>query len=156
MRGFKNCKKAFTLLELSIVIALVAIISVATVSLCTLVNNVTKANSKKLDFMQDVTLLESLISSWADNLENQNSISNIDTPNHTLVESKVFYNNETKIFNIDNATYTFETIDGISFEVEKNETDFLIICSLALNGNYAADGSNTFVFTVNPFIGEGV
>lgn len=146
MRGFKNCKKAFTLLELSIVIALVAIISVATVSLCTLVNNVTKANSKKLDFMQDVTLLESLISSWADK----------QAVNQTKVDVSNLYSSEDKILTIDGKEYTFETIDRISFEVEKNETDFLIICSLALNGNYAADGSNTFVFTVNPFIGEDV
>lgn len=142
MRGFKNCKKAFTLLELSIVIALVAIISVATVSLCTLVNNVTKANSKKLDFMQDVTLLESLISSWADN--------------QTTVDVSTLPNFENNVLKINENEYTFETINDIDFTLKENGSDFLIICSLALNGNYAADGSNTFVFTVNPFIGEGV
>lgn len=144
MRGFKNCKKAFTLLELSIVIALVAIISVATVSLCTLVNNVTKANSKKLDFMQDVTLLESLISSWADK----------QAVNQTKVDFSNLSFSEDKILAIDGKKYTFETINDIDFTLKENGSDFLIICELTLNGNYAADGSKTFIFTVNPFIGE--
>ena len=149
MFAFNKSKKAFTLLELSIVIALVSIVGSAVVSLCVLVSNAAHKNSTHLAFMQEVTLVQTLVQNFADT-------NTIDDNTQQTLNSKWSDENKTLNFTKD---YTFDTINKIEFTVDVIKDgeivkDFLIICSLELNGNYATDGTNTFTFAVNSYVGE--
>ena len=144
MFAFNKSKKAVTLLELSIVIALVSIVGSAVVSLCVLVSNAAHKNSTHLAFMQEVTLVQTLVQNFADDENNHANINTIDFP----------YDESSKTFKFNNKDYTFDTISNISFEVKTKSGDFLIICSLKLNGDYATDGTDTFTFAVNSYVGE--
>ena len=149
MFAFNKSKKAFTLLELSIVIALVSIVGSAVVSLCVLVSNAAHKNSTHLAFMQEVTLVQTLVQNFADNKDNHANINAIDFP----------YDESSKTFKFNNKDYTFDTINKIEFTVDiikdgEIVKDFLIICKLTLNGDYATDGTDTFTFAVNSYVGE--
>ena len=150
MFAFNKSKKAFTLLELSIVIALVSIVGSAVVSLCVLVSNAAHKNSTHLAFMQEVTLVQTLVQNFADdNANNIEKIKEIET---------LSISNE-GIFKFNNKDYTFDTINNIEFTVDVIKDgeivkDFLIICTLTLNGDYATDGTKTFTFAVNSYVGE--
>ena len=150
MFAFNKSKKAFTLLELSIVIALVSIVGSAVVSLCVLVSNAAHKNSTHLAFMQEVTLVQTLVQNFADT--NANSINENKQNSPTLSDDFKFENNSLVVNN--SKTYTFDTISNILFDVKTESGDFLIICSLKLNGNYATDGADTFTFAVNSYVGE--
>jgi prepilin-type N-terminal cleavage/methylation domain-containing protein len=155
LSAFFKHKKAFTLLELSIVIALVSIVGAAVVSLCVLVSNAAHKNSNHLAFMQETTLVQTLVQNFADT--NANSINKNMQDSPALSDDFKFEDNLLKVEN--NKEYTFDTINNIEFTVDiikdgEIVKDFLIICKLSLNGNYATDGSDVFTFTVNPYVGE--
>ena len=150
MFAFNKSKKAFTLLELSIVIALVSIVGSAVVSLCVLVSNAAHKNSTHLAFMQEVTLVQTLVQNFAD--DENNHANNIEK----IKEIETLSISNEGIFKFNNKDYTFDTINKIEFTVDINNGDFLIICKLSLNGDYATDGTNTFTFAVNSYVGENI
>ena len=155
MFAFNKSKKAFTLLELSIVIALVSIVGSAVVSLCVLVSNAAHKNSTHLAFMQEVTLVQTLVQNFADDENNHaNDIEKIKEIETLSISNE-------GIFKFNNKDYTFDTINNIEFTVDVIKDgeivkDFLIICTLTLNGDYATDGTNTFTFAVNSYVGENI
>lgn len=145
MFNFSKLKKAFTLLELTIVIALVSIVGAAVVSLCVLVSNTAHNNSTRLAFMQEANLVQTLVQNYADeNTDSLNQGGNITFP----------YDDQTKTFKFNGKDYTFDTIESINLTVKTNGNDFLIICNLKLNGSYTINNSDVFTFTVNPYVGE--
>ncbi len=171
-----NLKKAFTLLELSIVIALVAIVGTVTTSLCILVSKTATKNANQLAFMQDVSSLQYELQKYVSGDVSCKEIYNhrnhgekvenhlVTEYEHIFPENKAVFDTTTKTLSINYTTITFETIDNISFIVYFNgtkdttnyNTEFIIICTVTANGNYANDGTNSFVFTINPFVLETV
>ena len=59
-----RCKKGMSLIEITVVLAVVAIISVAVVSFTVFVNGRVTSNGKKLAFMQDVTATQTIVENW--------------------------------------------------------------------------------------------
>ena len=160
-----NLKKAFTLLELSIVIALVAIVGTVTTSLCLLVSKTANKNSNQLAFMQDISSIQSALETYTSydvscNRILENRTNGQTTVNYLLSEDEHYnpahFDAQTKELTINYTTITLTTIENISFTVLKEQNDFLIICKVTANGNFANDGSNTFVFAINPFVLESV
>ena len=138
LRSGKKLKKAFTLLEVSIVLALVAIISVVTVSLCVLFSRRTKDSANKLDIMQELILLRTVVSSWADEYSDQNIIDNFS------------FNDDVLSYNGIDKTYSFNQFYQINLELKENDGDKLYICRVICKNN------EVHVFTVNSYIGEGI
>lgn len=142
MRNKRKSKKGFTLMELSIVIALVAIVSVAAVGVCTLVSNITYDNTVKNEIIQESTLLKTQVASWVEN-DYQNAIEN------NVCD---FLNNK-----FDTIKEDFDRFLSVDFLEIKNELDpakYIIKCTVTLNSDYQFDENNELTFTVNPFVKE--
>ena len=126
MRGNRNCKKAFTLLELSIVIALVAVVSVAAIGVCTLVSNITYKNSVKNEIMQETTLLKTQV---------QSNIDSITTYDEALDINDLGFGE-------------YDQLDTITFKKIDNGNKSIIQCTVTLNEDYPFSEDNKFIFTV--------
>ena len=83
--------------------------------------------------MQEATLIKSVVESKC-----TDSIPNEDTLNGLFTNPN------------------YETVDSVSCSVLENSNDYLVIVTLNLKGNYAVDGTSTYIFTVNPRVGESV
>lgn len=126
MRNKRKSKKGFTLMELSIVIALVAIVSVAAIGVCTLVSNITYENTIKNEIIQETTLLKTQVQS------------NIDTIT-TYDEA----------FDINDLGFgEYDRIDTITFKKIDNGNKSIIQCTVTLNEDYPFSEDNKFIFTV--------
>ena len=131
MRNKRKSKKGFTLMELSIVIALVAIVSVAAVGVCTLVSNITHDNTVKNEIIQETTLLKTQVQS------------NIDT---ILGWSAEEFNQVKEIEDLNLGEY--DRIDKITFKKIDNGNKSIIQCTVTLNEDYPFSEDNKFIFTV--------
>ena len=126
MRNKRKSKKGFTLMELSIVIALVAIVSVAAVGVCTLVSNITHDNTVKNEIIQETTLLKTQV---------QSNIDRITTYGEALDVNSLGFGEYDRI-----GTITFKKID--------NDNKSIIQCKVTLNEDYPFSEDNKFIFTV--------
>ena len=134
MRNKRKSKKGFTLMELSIVIALVAIVSVAAIGVCTLVSNITYENTVKNEIIQETTLLKKQVASWVEN-DYQNAIE---------INVRDFLNNK-----FDTIKEDFDRIESIDFEMlPTNGNKYLWKCTVTLNSEYPFSEDNKFIFTV--------
>ena len=156
MLNFNKAKKAFTLIELSIVIALVSIIGTAVISLCVFISNTAHKNSTQLAFMQEVNLAQSLVQKFADNTFNHDKLFDFEEKHNVLLDELAVF--EDGVFSINYGKYSFDTIESMTFSVKTTQRadikDFLIICTLNLKGKYTTNGSDTFTFAVNSYVGE--
>ena len=132
MRGNRNCKKAFTLLELSIVIALVAVVSVVAIGVCTLVSNITYENTVKNEIIQETTLLKTQV---------ENNIDQITTYNEQIAVNDLGFGE-------------YNRIDKVKFDNIDIGNKSLIKCTITLNCDYPFSENNEFIFTVTKEIGN--
>ena len=141
MRNKRKSKKGFTLMELSIVIALVAIVSVAAIGVCTLVSNITYENTVKNEIIQETTLLKKQVASWVDNYFEEHTINDVVSNIKAHVEDTFTENKE-----------DFDRIDNISFNLTSftdDYTKFLWTCTVTLKNDYPfSEDNKTFIFTV--------
>ena len=166
MKTENKLKNAFNLIELSIIIALVAIVGTVTTFLCLELCKTASKNAKQVAFMQDVASVQSAFETYVGYDVSCNKIlecsTHGETSNVLLSEEEhynpVYFDTQTKQLKINYSFLSFKTVENITFTVLKNQSvnDFLIVCTLTVDGNYANDGSNTFIFTVNPFVLETV
>ena len=132
MRNKRKSKNGFTLMELSIVIALVAIVSVAAIGVCTLVSNITYENTVKNEIIQETTLLKKQVES------------NIST---ILGWSAEEFNQVKEIEDLNLGEY--DRIDTITFKKIDNGNKSIIQCTVTLNEDYPfSEDNKTFIFTV--------
>ena len=119
-------------MELSIVIALVAIVSVAAIGVCTLVSNITYENTVKNEIIQETTLLKKQVES------------NIST---ILGWSAEEFNQVKEIEDLNLGEY--DRIDTITFKKIDNGNKSIIQCTVTLNEDYPfSEDNKTFIFTV--------
>ena len=147
MRIGNNGRRGMTLAELSIVLAVIAIVSTLVVTFVVLVNERSNASTARLDALNEVALAESMIES---HLESGESVSDDD------------FNLETKVLTLGSVTHTFTKI--INIEITKKHavendanSDTLFICTVTYNifDNGAAE-PETYTFVVDPHVGEAV
>lgn len=133
MRNKRKSKKGFTLMELSIVIALVAIVSVAAIGVCTLVSNITYENTVKNEIIQETTLLKKQVA----------SIVNAYTDNIAYLDQEIKSNLNQEDFDRIN-------LEELDFEMlSTNGNKYLWKCTVTLNSEYPfSEDNETFIFTV--------
>ena len=159
----KKNRRGVTLAELCIVLAVISIVSTMVVSFSVLVTERSRVSRARLDALNDIRLVESLVEDW---IEDGGEITKYSgTPS---IESSFFItsglkNEEGALIFFDGESLNFgdkaihlETVKSMVFEVIENEsnTDTLYICTVTYDTGY--EGEKTYTFCVNPYVGETI
>lgn len=155
---FAKSKKGVTLLELSITLFLLAIVSASVVTFSILITKRVDANNDKLSFMQDVIKTEEVASFWLDEvyslggevlLEEGNLVSTIGGESYFIkfIDGNLQYTLPDK----DNSL-ALSVVSGITFSIKEKEGDELYFCSLSYS--FSEGKEEKYLFTINPKVGE--
>ena len=129
----KSGKGGFTVVELCITLALVALLTTMAVSFSVLMNKFTDESKSKYEFLKDSATIEREFASW------------VETPNNNLTLNGnsldgVKFENETLSLGADRTVKNLDTVSSVSFETNTDKT--LIKCTVSdNNGRF----SRTFV-----------
>ena len=148
----KTDKKGFTIAELCVVLAIVAIVSAMVVSFSVLLSARTRESSARLDAMNDLQLVESATEGWMSRMDrivysNGALVGMVDDDQYTLS----FVGDKTltgTLPNDEEITVVLEQVSDISFKfLENGDTgDVLCICTVT-----DSEG-NTHTICVNPVV----
>ena len=152
----KKCeKRGFTVAELCIVLAVISIVSTVVISFTAMVTQRSKISRAQLSALQDIELIETLVEAHIESVSN--------TSDNQVT---VFWNIDDKKLTVGNNTYTFESVEEISFstltentkktENTETATDILYICKVTYQIPYEKNTTHTYTFCVNPYVGETV
>ena len=139
MKISKKSRRAFTLAELTVVLAVVAVLSVMVASFATLVRQNTRKSTEQLDALNEIEIVEMLVENWLE-----------ENPDETIEFEKegtkgLFLNDEKKL--------EFDKITRVTPKTVENGQDVLYIYTI----EYEISGTtNTYTFCVNPYTGEEV
>ena len=150
----KNAKnrRGFTIAELTIVLAVIAVVSTMVVSYVTIITQRNRAATERLNVMQDIQVIESMTEAWIE------EISNIGVTDDTLISI-----DDTSVamkFDLASSTYCaltkYETtaIKSVTYRSEgSDDILYFVTVTYALSDK---NGLQTYTFCVNPYVGEGV
>ena len=162
--GFKN-RKGFTLSELCIVLALVAIVSTIVISFCLIMNKRSAISRARLDIVNEVNAVETLIEKWVDKMSEQGAVfSKTEDGSLLATVNNVDYgvsfaNGEFKasVPDGDNEIAVATTrIESIAFDLVSEDEDAILFCAATallpqVNGEAKEE---KYTFCVNSRIGE--
>lgn len=154
-------KKGATLVELSVVLAVLSIISTMVISFTIFLSERTKTTVKVNNLMQDVVVIKTVVESWASDLSKSNAQFGVEEDYSTLVAvdsygekhqlSKTENNLSATLLNGEILSHELSVVSELKFNVQSNGTQTLFICRVF----YLADNVvQTFSFTINPFVGD--
>ena len=150
-------KKGFTLAELSIVLALVAIISAVVVSFAIMMSERTKANQYKLNLIQELDFVETTIEGFVDSVGG--AVAVFDDSSNGVLSAEIGGNTHFISFDVDGGvltvsrpdiseySITLETISSLSFKVVLSGNESLIICTATYFDNNALISQSFTVFS---------
>ena len=154
----KNAKnrRGFTLAELTIVLAVIAIVSTMVVSYVTIITQRNRAATERLNAMQDIQVIESMTEAWIEKY-NFNGIVN-DPANR--IDILVLGDVKSMYFDSANSTYcalsSYGTtaIKSVTYRSEgSDDIIYFVTVTYELSDK---NGLQTYTFCVNPYVGEGV
>lgn len=167
MNSKNKAVRGFTLTELTIVLAVLVIVSTMIVSFTVMVSNSRELSSARLDALDDVRVAEALIEKFIEgnkittSFEDENKVpitveNKLESTNKSIEFSKL-ENDENKLVITDSGnvetTITLERVTKITFEYYGNNTDGIYYCTIGyIVGNHNYD----YTFCVNPYVGENV
>ncbi len=155
-------KKGATLIELSVVLAVLSIISTMVISFSIFFSERVKTTVKANNLMQDVVAVKAVMESWIDDLTQNNATFSCADNNNKLIgdingtqysialENKLL---SATLVSGGQISYRVEAISVLTFDVIKNsdQTQTLYICKAF----YQADNTvDYFSFTINPYVGD--
>ena len=166
MKGIRiKQKRGFTLSELCIVLALVAVVATIVTSFCLVVHQRSVISSARLNIVNEVNVVETFVERWVDKMSEKGatfSIAEDGTLTATLdgVDYEATFSEG--VFNgavpSDDNGMTFSTtsIDSVVFEVESKNGDTIFFCTAtALLPQVNGDAKEEkYTFCVNSRIGE--
>ena len=151
-------RKAMTLAEICIVLAVIAIVSTVVASFCLFANHRAVASSNRLQILNEVSAIEKVVEQFVDANESvtvmdgaltsgDNSISLVDGVLTADIRDDG-----------DPVTLDCETVEEISFELMTKTGDMLVFCRVTCSIPLAngESKSETHVFCVNSRLGEAV
>ena len=160
-----NRRNGFTLLELCIVLALVAIVSTIVTSFCLVIHQRSAISRARLDIVNEVNAVETFIEKWADKMSEQGAVfgkaedgSLVATVNNADYGAS-FANGEFKAFVPDGdkeMAFATTRIESIAFGVVSEDEDTIFFCTATallpqVNGEAKEE---KYTFCVNSRIGE--
>ena len=166
MKGIRiKQKRGFTLSELCIVLALVAVVATIVTSFCLVVHQRSVISSARLNIVNEVNVVETFVERWVDKMSEKGatfSIAEDGTLTATLegVDYKATFSEG--VFNgavpsgENGMTFSTTSIDSVVFEVESKNGDTIFFCTATallpqVNGEAKEE---KYTFCVNSRIGE--
>ena len=155
-----NGRRGMTLVELTIVLAVVAIAAGMVVTFSSLVGGYNQLNKARVEAMQEVSVAEALIESF---IEKQDPGTKIEISDEG--KRLTFGENESKtsvyllpskhLVFTDKEVISFEHINKIEFEIKSDvdTSDTLYYCTISYR---VSDVDFTYTFCVNPYAGETI
>ena len=153
-------RRGFTLTELVIVLAVLAIVSTMVISFTAMVTNSRQLSSARLDALGDVRVAEAVIESFIE--ENAGDTLTVsDTSITANGESISFEKDEGELGGSlvvtegedSETSVALERVTNITFDEYGDNTDKIYYCTIEYKvGNHVFD----YTFCVNPYVGESV
>ncbi len=128
-------KRGFTLVELSVVLALLAILATMTVTFSTFMNGIAAKNQAEYDFYADSTTLKDELRVFLAEKDVQGGVLSIAEDGRLVAtvdgeESHVTFKNNRLFFGETESQERFEAIDGISFETCEKLVKCVTFCEI--------------------------
>lgn len=154
-------KRGFTLTELVVVIAVLAIISTMVVSFSVMVNGSQRLAKAKVEALGDIRLAESVIENFINDASDSNNtncyrsetmLANIEGDTLTFENGALNINKTGG----ENSTVNFEHITNITFSyhsTKENGADTIYYCKITY---IVGDHEYDYTFCVNPYAGETI
>ena len=154
-------KKGATLMELTVVLAVLSIITTMVVTFSIFLGERTKATVKSNDLMQEVVSIKAVVEKWVNDLSENDAIFSIENSTTIVAEtdgSKYYLTLNgnllsANLFNNENLFCTINAFDTLAFNIQKNSGQTLFICRAFYSSENLVQ---YFSFTVNPFVGDVV
>ncbi len=156
MKRTTNRRKGFTLAELAVVLAVLAIVITMVASFDALMHQRRKVSQAKLDVMNDIKLAEALI----ENFLEENKISNINNGANDVADTKITASEKVLEFSnhtlkVGTSEIMLEKVTDVRFDSFVNDEgkDNIYFCTI----EYTLPGKDvpeTYTFCVDPSIGE--
>ncbi len=152
-------KKGFTLIELTVVLSVVAIISVMVISFSSLTAKKVGQTTGNLNYMQDVVLVDSLVDSWVEKHLSAGSVITVQdgtvVATNNGIEHGITFQNGKLVGKLvsGNLSVTPEHINALSFELATPNAsgEIMLFCT----AKYTLDGqAKSYVFTINPHVND--
>lgn len=179
MESVLKKRKGSTLVELSVVIAMVAIISAIVVSFSVSVNNKVTVTNAKLNANSDLALIETIVETWITKQTENKALFYISESEDDKIFAKVEETEYLLSFkdgmltgmmsNSETLSCNTETVKSVKFDFisksfngeseTKNQSansaeyDILFYCTVNYTLSYKEE-INSYVFCVNPHVGE--
>lgn len=161
-------RKGVTLAEMSIVMAVIAIVSLSVVSFVMITSGRGTAGIAKLNAMEEIELVEAVVDGWfaampANEVNSvqvsgdKNRVEGVDSGFVTIEIGRDSSTMEVKFPGRDNTYYHFEKIKGLLFdrEVSQSGDDVLYFCTVTYVQEEDAR-EQTYIFCINPRVGETI
>ena len=135
--NMRNNRRGFTLTELTIVLAVLAIVLTLLVSFTAMTNNSRRISEARLEALQDIRVAESIIENF---IEGKSSIT-INAEKNTLTDNEnntLTFNTESKTLAVSGgANLTLERVKSITFDYNGGGTEGIFYCTINYNvGNH--------------------
>ena len=156
----KTDKKGFTIAELCVVLAIVAIVSAMVVSFSVLLSARTRESSARLDAMNDLELVESAAEGWLSRMGLEGAVVSQNGSGLTATVTDGAGTSSTYTLSVygnmltgtlpgnEVMTVVLEQVNDIDFTILQNAGDTLCICTVT-----DSEG-NTHTVCVNPHVGD--
>ena len=134
-----NNRRGFTLAELSIVLAVLAIVLTMVVSFTAMTNNSRQLSEARLEALQDIRVAEALIENFIEG----NGTVEYSENTLTAGENSLVFNETDKTLAVNGETkFTLERVTKITFDYYGDNTDGIIYCTI-----YYQVGNNNYEYT---------
>lgn len=139
LQNARRSKGGFTLTELSVVLALVAIVTAMIVSFSVMMNRQVQSERNEYNFLEDYATVKDAVYKWAS--ENDVEGHEFKVAKYTVNDNELYFDDDDAILNVgDDSIEDLDTIESVSFDDDGK----LIKCIVKSNSGRICE----FVFAV--------
>ena len=145
----RNTRRAFTLAELTVVMALLAIVLVMVTSFTAMVTGSRELSAARLEALQDIRVAETIIENF---IEGNGGVS-IENSTLKAGENTLEFNPGSKTLVVkDGTTLTLERVESITFDTYGADADKIYYCTIHYT---VGDHDYDYTFCVLSYAGNG-
>ena len=145
----RNTRRAFTLTELTVVMAVLAIVLVLVTSFTAMVTGSRELSAARLEALQDIRVAETIIENFIEG----NGAVEYSVNSLTAGENTLAFNPESKTLVVkDGATLTLERVESITFDTYGEDAEKIYYCTIHYT---VGDHDYDYTFCVLSYAGEG-
>lgn len=145
----RSNRRGFTLVELTLVMAVLAIVLVMVTSFTAMVTGSRELSAARLKALQDIRVAESIIENF---IEGNNGVS-IENSTLKAGENTLEFNPESKTLVVkDGATLTLERVESITFDTYGEDAEKIYYCTIHYT---VVDHDYDYTFCVYSYAGNG-